>query len=1452
MRRSERRNTTQGLSDTDRRRAEREFWATTTDPMEIERREARRDAIETTRRATQQHNTTIPQMTYTDEGTTHMTPPSGQPTNQMQEDLEAQMEQFSTPSATLYSDRSLPDVTSRQNTPNTRPNREQSEHSARSASANATRGEQSTLSTPGGVDTLSRGTISPDSQTSAVTGEFLDDNQGDVLRTSIQGRQNPHSNTQQDSNTHDSSPWLSMNWVLPDGTNTKVEEVVNKTIANFKSPGGGGDAMILLLDTLHPYFDTSSYLVDLDSGELFAQKRMVWHKTGLWCGRRHFNLQELDTQLQAASQAFRIQMTELAERGETHVMEDHNSTRFMDLPSTINDPQPPGIPTMDSPSKYPVPRDAMRPSLRRNYIKARQEAATIYILEYNATGHMKREGRYSPRILDERLQIVYGRVNRLRQTIDASLQEDDKHRRSRVMRALGTPTRFPDPQYMLTSPTPQWIDWINEENDDLDRELENEMRRPPDPTDPFNGTAGGIFTPLQYDQTTLREGNTTTQGNTTDTQQQSALPQRTTSRNLTQDESTTQNNTRRRLYQQDRTAAVSPLNRNENEGGRGATPQQGTHNTEYNQESQGNTEQQERSDGSATREVQQPNQNTDGIEGDQHNRENEDQTNNRGNETDENNPGNEANINDRNSEHTTNSRRNTQPVNPDLNNTGRRGREEQRVRYNIPSHNTTQARQGQPSWRGHSQDVRSQQIRTSRAPINQNRRGNPPPYPYLDETGDTLTCSRCGIRGHLIDFCTERVSCNWCHTTTHHTRVCWTYATFVRLNPLSSSRRPSPERTRGEVGPNTQQYQDTNTTQPLGNQHRRTLNPETQRQLEEAIRQNIQPPNIQNQQQPHRHNTLPNNNIGSIQPPNSQRETYGQTTMCQPSLETRLFQAAATETEQQPAREQNRVQQPTQTRPMLNGRNIAQHTNMPYRTMETQTDNEARPMVVNNYYTDYSGNNTLRRSELYEHSGRPTPRSQEQTETTERPTHRTTEQHEHSVRSAPAQRIEISQPQQPTRIGLGTPPIQNQPETHEKVEEKKDEKGTREYLMQLPDMKLPPPKIDKQETPGMVEAMTEIAKAIQQQITMNTAQSHFNTQQSTNMLQQLVNAQTKRDLDPALLAIPTFSNKEPEKCMDWIQRIRNVCQQSGRSLRQELINKSELLVQNFIQGLDPTLQDDKMIDKILEHFSDIQTPAQATLKLTSITQGQEESILAFNQKFKMLMERVDPIGVDNIRSALQINMYLGSIKPQIAKSIKSNRFYQNKHAPETLGEAMKKAEENYLKEIYTNGNMDIEIQEEGRGSRDVEVQNIDERDRGFRRNNYQNRYENQRFTNKRTDQYQENRGQLPRGTYTQIMVNPMQLDDQAFTVWMERLVEAKKRRQNNDPRPYRNFRRPYTEQHERSEGSEAARKPDLKKYIKPAPELNVEEIQRSFQCTYEDIEEACDLYNLDVEDCRTA
>ena len=39
----------------------------------------------------------------------------------------------------------------------------------------------------------------------------------------------------------------------------------------------------------------------------------------------------------------------------------------------------------------------------------------------------------------------------------------------------------------------------------------------------------------------------------------------------------------------------------------------------------------------------------------------------------------------------------------------------------------------------------------------------------------------------------------------------------------------------------------------------------------------------------------------------------------------------------------------------------------------------------------------------------------------------------------------------------------------------------------------------------------------------------------------------------------------------------------------------------------------------------------------------------------------------------------------------------------------------------------------------------------------------------------------------------MQLQDHKFTAWLDRLVEARKNRQEKRQQPYRNFRKPYNE-----------------------------------------------------------
>ena len=77
-------------------------------------------------------------------------------------------------------------------------------------------------------------------------------------------------------------------------------------------------------------------------------------------------------------------------------------------------------------------------------------------------------------------------------------------------------------------------------------------------------------------------------------------------------------------------------------------------------------------------------------------------------------------------------------------------------------------------------------------------------------------------------------------------------------------------------------------------------------------------------------------------------------------------------------------------------------------------------------------------------------------------------------------------------------------------------------------------------------------------------------------------------------------------------------------------------------------------------------------------------------------------------------------------------------------------------------------------------------------------------------------------------------------------MEARKNRQERRPRPYRNFRKPYN-----SENAEY-KKPQLRSRLQPAQELDVQNIMEVFHCEYDDIVEAVDLYNIDVEESQSA
>ena len=314
--------------------------------------------------------------------------------------------------------------------------------------------------------------------------QFLDENYEDVLRTS--NIQTNFSLSASDRNLT-GCPVLPLGWIVPDGTNQTLEEIKDKKISNDHSPGGGqAGAVVMTLQRLEPYYGTQFFLVDLETGEMFAYIRQQWRQAGLYCSNQPFVINDLIPKVERLGQ---VMWAELEVEQQTPLVDIRRSPRQLEVP--------PPLPAMDEPAVYVLHPDVMQVNTRKNYVRDRMRAALIYISEYAETKCMMTEGRYNNEELLVRLSAVFGRVDQVRDHIDRALQQDNAHRRKRDMRFLILPTHFPRPESMDQGDIAVWTNWIHEEMDEIMKQLEEERESRSDPDDPFNGTVNGVFLPLQ-------------------------------------------------------------------------------------------------------------------------------------------------------------------------------------------------------------------------------------------------------------------------------------------------------------------------------------------------------------------------------------------------------------------------------------------------------------------------------------------------------------------------------------------------------------------------------------------------------------------------------------------------------------------------------------------------------------------------------------------------------------------------------------------------------------------------------------------------------------------------------------------------------------------------------------------------------------------------------------------
>ena len=125
---------------------------------------------------------------------------------------------------------------------------------------------------------------------------------------------------------------MALEWYVPDGTNRQLVNILDKSVANFKSPGGGMGAMLVLLPQLNPFYGTDQFLVDLDTGELFVLVKAQWRRSGLYFMNNPFELEKLGKSIKHNST---IMKHDLEKEDQTPVVRIRQETqqRLTQLPS---------------------------------------------------------------------------------------------------------------------------------------------------------------------------------------------------------------------------------------------------------------------------------------------------------------------------------------------------------------------------------------------------------------------------------------------------------------------------------------------------------------------------------------------------------------------------------------------------------------------------------------------------------------------------------------------------------------------------------------------------------------------------------------------------------------------------------------------------------------------------------------------------------------------------------------------------------------------------------------------------------------------------------------------------------------------------------------------------------------------------------------------------------------
>ena len=133
--------------------------------------------------------------------------------------------------------------------------------------------------------------------------------------------------------------------------------------------------------------------------------------------------------------------------------------------------------------------------------------------------------------------------------------------------------------------------------------------------------------------------------------------------------------------------------------------------------------------------------------------------------------------------------------------------------------------------------------------------------------------------------------------------------------------------------------------------------------------------------------------------------------------------------------------------------------------------------------------------------------------------------------------------------------------------------------------------------------------------------------------------------------IEVYEGTDKQKCVPWVNRLRQAAKCSNISLRAALLARAGATVFGFVAATPETIDNLEMKKVVLRNFSDIATPTEAAQKLRNMKMPPDQPIASYNYNYAVLHKAAFDINLSEQRMRFALEDYANSLPEYTADKL---------------------------------------------------------------------------------------------------------------------------------------------------------------------------------------------------------